>query len=172
MITNNLNININIEDNRWQKNCPYIKEIVKRAIKQTYSRAIHNLPQLKNMQEVFVNIELSCDKIIQELNFQYRNKNSPTNVLSFPQLDTKTEVLFPEIPVILGDIILAFETCQREAKDNKIKFVEHLCHLVIHGSLHLLGFDHIKDKEAKEMEKLETNIMLELGYGNPYLGVD
>lgn len=98
---------------------------------------------------------------IQDLNYTYRGKNIPTNVLSFP-----TDAKLP-IPV-LGDIALAFEVIEGEARDGGIAVEDHITHLLIHGYLHLQGLDHENDADAKAMEALEINALAGLGIANPY----
>ncbi|WP_159566520.1 rRNA maturation RNase YbeY [Budvicia diplopodorum] len=99
----------------------------------------------------------------QRLNHTYRGMDKPTNVLSFP-FEAPPEIELP----LLGDLIICRQVVEREAKEqNKILFA-HWAHMVVHGSLHLLGYDHINDDDAEEMESLETEIVQELGYPNPY----
>ena len=99
-----------------------------------------------------------------ELNVLYRGQDKPTNVLSFP-FDTDSEVTLP----LLGDLVICRQVVEREALE-QIKALEaHWAHMVIHGSLHLLGYNHLLDEEAIKMENLETEIMQELGYPDPYL---
>lgn len=104
-----------------------------------------------------LSIVLSDDAQVRALNRDYRNKDKPTNVLSFPQPDP-----------MLGDIILARETVLREAAGKSISVEHHLTHLVIHGWLHLQGFDHQTDAEAADMEALEIAALRTLGIDNPY----
>ncbi len=87
--------------------------------------------------------------------------------------DGDVEFLSPDgpVPVILGDVILAFETVEREAREQRKAFADHLAHLVTHGVLHLLGYDHIEDSEAEQMERLETQILSGLGIPDPYAGL-
>lgn len=101
------------------------------------------------------------------LNLQYREKDKPTNVLSFPS-DLPNEVLesLPRAP--LGDIVICVPVVAAEAKEQGKPLMAHWAHLTIHGVLHLLGFDHIEDGEAEEMEALEVQAMTMLGYDNPY----
>ncbi len=96
---------------------------------------------------------------MRSLNSQFRHKNKPTNVLSFPGDQAHN---------LLGDIALGYETCAREARDQKIVFEHHIKHLIIHGLLHLLGYDHIEISDAKEMEMLEVKILATLDIDNPY----
>ncbi len=118
---------------------------------------------------------LACDDArIAELNTEFRDKPTPTNVLSWPSEERGAEedggVPFPpEGPdTELGDIAIAFETCEREATAAGKPMTEHVTHLVVHGVLHLLGYDHIRDKDATLMEGLETAILGKMGFSDPY----
>jgi len=104
----------------------------------------------------------------QQLNHDYRGKNKPTNVLTFPmQLETEFDAFsMPE--KILGDLAICAEVVAREAKQQNKTAEAHWAHMVVHGMLHLQGFDHIEDDEAQQMETLETQIMLQLGFADPY----
>jgi len=116
-------------------------------------------------------IRLTSDAEVHILNRTYRQKDKPTNVLSFPmvdpeEMDALAEAGEPEI--MLGDIVLAKETCTREAADKNVTMDAHATHLIVHGVLHLIGFDHITDADAEEMEGLERLIMADLGHDDPY----
>ena len=100
----------------------------------------------------------------QQLNDTFRGKNYATNVLSFP-----ADIQLPEGPVILGDIAICLPVVIQEASDQGKSFEQHLAHMVIHGCLHLLGFDHENDEDALEMEMKEIGILQNLGYPNPYV---
>lgn len=104
-------------------------------------------------------ILLTDDAAIQELNRNYRNKDKPTNVLSFATLDDPSETVLPGQPFMLGDIAIAYQTMQKEADTEEKDLIDHFNLLIIHGVLHLLGFDHIDDSEAVEMEALEQRIL-------------
>jgi probable rRNA maturation factor len=110
-----------------------------------------------------VSVVLTDDAEQRELNHQWRGFDKSTNVLSFPQIE-------PFSPVIglLGDITLARETVMKEADEVGITLEAHFTHLVVHGFLHLLGYDHIEEDEAEEMEGLETEILATLGIADPY----
>jgi len=100
----------------------------------------------------------------QQLNAQYRGKDKPTNVLSFPfEVPEGVELN------LLGDLIICIEVMQQEADEQNKALFDHWAHLVIHGCLHLVGFDHISDSDAIEMESLEIAILAKLGINNPYL---
>lgn len=110
-----------------------------------------------------LSILLSDDETIAGLNTQFRGKDGPTNVLSFPAGD-----VYPDGVVMLGDIAIAFETVEREAAASGIAVGDHLVHMVVHGTLHLLGYDHQSDAEADDMESLETRVLAGLGIADPY----
>ena len=98
-----------------------------------------------------------------ELNRQWRGKEGPTNVLSFPS-DLPAELELP----LLGDLIICVPVVEQEAIEQKKSLNSHWAHMMVHGTLHLLGYDHIDDQEAEEMESLETEILGQLGYPDPY----
>lgn len=102
---------------------------------------------------------LTHDEAVQTLNRTYRGKDRPTNVLSFPA---------PEREGYPGDMALGYETCLREAEDSGLALKDHATHLVLHGFLHLLGYDHQTDEDAALMEGLETKVLKELGLRDPY----
>tara|TARA_R110002020_G_scaffold226006_1_gene436360 strand:- start:877 stop:1263 length:387 start_codon:yes stop_codon:yes gene_type:complete len=108
-------------------------------------------------------IVLTDDTEQHELNRQWRGKDSSTNVLSFPQIEP-----FGPVVGILGDITMARETIEREAREQGTSFPDHFTHLVVHGFLHILGYDHLSDAEALQMESLETQILASLGIDDPY----
>lgn len=110
-----------------------------------------------------LSILLTNDEEQHELNQQWRGKDSSTNVLSFPQIEP-----FGPVVGMLGDITMARETLVREADDLGKSFADHFSHLVVHGFLHILGYDHIDEAEALQMESLETQILASLGIDDPY----
>ncbi|MGQ7743467.1 rRNA maturation RNase YbeY [Pectobacterium brasiliense] len=120
------------------------------------------LPQFQEVSEVTIRIVDEAES--RDLNNTYRGKDKPTNVLSFP-FEAPPEVELP----LLGDLIICRQVVEREAAEQEKTVEEHWAHMVVHGSLHLLGYDHIEDSEAEEMEALETEIMQSMGYADPYL---
>lgn len=115
-------------------------------------------------------VALSSDAEVTALNAQFRGKKKPTNVLSFPAAVPAGRGLGNAGPMPLGDIVLAAETVLVEAADMGISPADHLRHLIVHGLLHLLGYDHIEAAQADEMEALETQILASLGVADPYAG--
>jgi probable rRNA maturation factor len=113
-------------------------------------------------------VVLATDSELKALNKAHRGKDKPTNVLSFPSVQIAGAVATSDAPRFLGDVILAIETLMREADDLAIAPTHHLQHLVVHGLLHLLGFDHETDAEAETMETLETALLKTLGIADPY----
>ena len=110
-----------------------------------------------------LSVVLTDDAEQRTLNRDWRGIDKPTNVLSFPQIEP-----FAPVAGILGDVILARETLEREAAEMGVSFEDHFTHLVVHGFLHILGYDHIDDAEALVMEGLETQILASLGVADPY----
>lgn len=105
-----------------------------------------------------VSILLTNDSEVHKLNKDFRGKDKPTNVLSFETEDEE----------MLGDIVVSIDTVFREAKEQGKEFKNHFVHLIVHGFLHILGYDHLDDSEADEMESLEIEIMKSMGLDNPY----
>jgi len=120
------------------------------------------IPQFQ--KEAEVTVRLVDDAESHELNLTYRGKDKSTNVLSFP-FEAPPGIELP----LLGDLVICQQVVMQEAKEQEKPLEAHWAHMVIHGSLHLLGYDHIEDDEAEEMEALETEIMLALGYADPYI---
>ena len=114
-----------------------------------------------------LSIVLTNDAEQRELNRDWRGKDSATNVLSFPQIEP-----FGPVIGILGDVILARETLEREALDLGKSLSDHFTHLIVHGFLHILGYDHIDEQDALAMEALETQILAGLGIADPYEGTE
>ena len=114
-------------------------------------------------EEAEVTVRLVDEAESQELNHTYRGKDKPTNVLSFP-FECPPRIQLP----LLGDLVICRQVVEREATEQGKPLMAHWAHMVVHGSLHLLGYDHIEDGEAEEMEALEIEFMAALGFANPY----
>lgn len=120
--------------------------------------------QTDNFPETEMTIRIVDEEESQTLNREYRGKDYPTNVLSFP-FEVPEGIELP----LLGDLVICRQVMEREAKEQQISLASHWAHLAVHGTLHLLGYDHIEEAEAEEMEGLETQIMQKLGFEDPYL---
>lgn len=118
-----------------------------------------------------VAVVLSSDADVRSLNAQFRGKDAPTNVLSFPSEDASNFEAITGEAMPLGDIVIAYETVMREARDEGKPLLNHLSHLTVHGLLHLAGFDHETDAEAEHMEALEREILASLDIPDPYATV-
>jgi probable rRNA maturation factor len=116
-----------------------------------------------------IGVSLADDTAQQRLNRDWRGTDRPTNVLAFPAWEPGTPAP-PGAPILLGDVVLAFETVAREAEEQGKPLANHLSHLVVHGVLHLLGYDHATEADAVAMEQLETTILAGLGVPDPYRG--
>jgi probable rRNA maturation factor len=143
-----------------------------RAIRAALARTPFG-PLADTPAAVEVSVRLTSDDEVRTLNAQYRHKDKPTNVLSFPMvqrdlLDTVSQNS-DDGEVLLGDIVLAHGVCAREAEDRGISVETHATHLLVHGTLHLLGYDHNDDDEADGMEAIERDALSDLGIADPYL---
>ena len=137
-----------------------LERLARTAISEAISEGNVQLPQGAEIGVVFTD-----DARVQELNTIWRNKDAPTNVLSFAANDGLPRHQWSPL---LGDIVLARETIVREAAEQHKDFVDHLTHLVVHGFLHLIGHDHIEDVDAETMEHIETRVLAKLGIADPY----
>lgn len=157
-------IQISIQSSLWEKNYSTTEQILMKALEKT----IQFFPPL--MGKVQLSLLLADNAFIQTLNRDYRQKDKPTNVLSFPFEALEKGTCLPgSETVLLGDIVLAHETIEAESRSKRISFEDHLVHLVIHGFLHLLGFDHeVGEDDAVEMEEMEIKILKSLHIANPY----
>jgi probable rRNA maturation factor len=154
-------VEVSVSCDAWLAACPDAEALAETAARAALAET------LATEAPVIVGIVLADDAEQRLLNRTYRGKDSPTNVLSFPL----TEPGAPRpagSPVLLGDVVLAFETMALEASEHGKPLVDHLRHLVVHGVLHLLGFDHEIDMEAATMEARETAILKGLGVPPPY----
>lgn len=158
-------IDINMLSPAWAALAPDLDTLVCGVITKTVNEA--ELPVDIRGRALEVSVALHDDAAVQVLNRDYRGMDKPTNVLSFATLDGD-EPVPPEGPVHIGDIVLALETLKREAAEMDKSVLDHFTHLLVHGTLHLLGYDHIDDEDANTMESLEISILSDLGIENPY----
>lgn len=147
-------IEVEIESDDWTDAIPDAETVVERAAGAALGDVAGDLVVL-----------LTDNGAVQLLNAEFRDKDKPTNVLSFPGGDMQ----MPGAPVHLGDIVLAFGVCRDEATAQGKSLTNHLTHLVIHGVLHVLGSDHGDDAEAEAMEAEERTLLASLGVSDPYI---
>ena len=170
---NNIVLNVDIADERWNKTLDNVHEIMDNTKETVFMMmpSIIDLDILDTEKILSVNIRLSNDEEVHRLNKDFRGMDKPTNVLSFANIDfVDFEVdNSPFTDIELGDIIVAYETMVRETEELNISFEAHFYHLLVHGLLHLLGFDHVEDEDAEFMESTEVLILNKLGVDNPYL---
>lgn len=131
--------------------------------------AASELLQLKPAGPCELSLVFADDAAVKALNAQWRGKDTATNVLSFPAFPLKRG---DSLPPLLGDVILAFETVAREAADEVRPLDHHVSHLILHGLLHLIGYDHETDAQAGEMESIEREILAKLAIPDPYAVID
>ncbi|PCJ97293.1 MAG: rRNA maturation RNase YbeY [Zetaproteobacteria bacterium] len=155
-------IDISVRENLWITSIPNIELLTQNTITAVLKHSAHSDQQLE------LSIVLANNAFIQDLNKQYRNQDKPTNVLSFPQTsEDDTDAQF--LPILnLGDIIIAYETIIKESEEQGKSEVDHYTHMLIHGCLHLLHYDHQNDCEAQTMERIEIEILHEMNIKNPY----
>ncbi len=145
----------------WLADCPDAAAVAAAA-------ASAALASSAEAARLVIDVMLTDDAEQRVLNRIYRGKDASTNVLAFPQAETAPPA---DAPVLLGDVVLAFETVRREAAEQEKPLADHLRHLVVHGVLHLLGFDHEDAAEAMAMEAREIKILAGLGVPDPYRGI-
>jgi probable rRNA maturation factor len=163
-----IKIEIATELDNWNSK----KEINEKVISDITKNIINRYKNLKTIKEIELSVLLTNDKKMLSLNSEFRDVEKPTNVLSFPDLEINWRHLLELKPdadyMYLGDIAYGFETVKREAEDKQINFEDHFKHLLVHGILHLIGYDHIEDEEAEIMESLEIEILNDYNIKSPY----
>ena len=161
-----ISIDITSKSKKWKDYESFIEETCKKLMALTELKKI-----LKKNIRLEVAISLVLDREMQKINYEFRHKNKPTNVLSFPATDwnlLKKNTRQIKDFLFLGDIVIAFETVKKESLAQKKTFENHLTHLILHSILHLLGHDHEEEKMAEIMENLEIKILKKLKIANPY----
>ncbi len=152
----------------WALACPAVQERARTAAGAALVQGMVRCGP-PAQAEIEIGISLADDAAQQRLNRDWRGIDRPTNVLAFPSWEPGAPIA-AEAPLLLGDVALAFETVAREAAAQGKPLADHLSHLVVHGVLHLLGYDHATEAEAVAMEALETTILASLGVPDPYRG--
>ncbi len=167
-MTNHLpDVNTVIEEKQWLLELENIEKLAESIIRTAWQVAEKDGAEIPENGYAEIGLFLVNDAEIKELNREYRKIDKPTNVLSFPALDDDI-IITEDMPFLAGDIIVALETTRKEAEENCQSLEHHFAHLLIHGCLHLAGYDHENDEEAEIMESLETKILAGMGIKNPY----
>lgn len=151
----------------WKEVCPSAARLARKAARAALAGALPPDPPAPP-GGIELSLVLTGDAEQRRLNHRYRGRDAPTNVLSFPAAPQAGPAAPPELPLLLGDVVIACETLAREAAEQRKPVCDHLRHLVVHGVLHLLGYDHEMEREARHMETLETAILGRLGVPDPY----
>ena len=161
-----LEIDVTVAEPEWNASFLDVEAIAKRAM--TITLELVDLPRKIKDRALEVSVVLANDDLLHVLNREYRNMDKPTNVLSFATLDSDDPVP-DEGPYPLGDIILSYQTIDREANEQGKFFKDHFTHMIVHGTLHLVGYDHQTEDEATHMETLEIRILEKMNIQNPYM---
>ncbi|HEX3424024.1 MAG TPA: rRNA maturation RNase YbeY [Sphingomicrobium sp.] len=144
---------------------PLVKKAAEAAIAES------SYPELaQSDRPIEISVALSVDGQVRALNAKWRGQDKATNVLSFPMADERDLTLanVSGVELLLGDIVLAHGVCEAEAAKKGVSFQDHALHLLVHGTLHLLGYDHHDDRDAADMEAREVRALKRLGIANPY----
>jgi len=163
-----IDLGLIIEHKAWRME-PFTKiKIISNIISET----LKAIPAFQNIKTVEIAALLTNDEKMQELNSEFRDKNKPTNVLSFPDVEIKPhdllEFLGAKEYIYIGDIAIGYDIVKLEAIEANITMHDHFVHLLVHGILHLIGYDHMNDKDEKEMMDLEIRILKTLTIDSPY----
>ncbi len=160
--TRTLDVDISIPCAEWSRSLPGAEAVCRQAA----AAAFHAAAAPYEIAEA--SVVLADDDLVAGLNRDYRGRDGPTNVLTFAVAGDSGPPAAAGAPVMLGDVVVAYETVAAEAAADGKGLAEHLCHMVVHGMLHLLGHDHRTDDDAARMERLETRILAGLGVPDPY----
>ena len=164
-----LAIDMSVQDDRWQE----MEDDPLAAVEATARAAVAHagLDGDRGTGGVEISIVFGDDELVHRLNREFRKKDRPTNVLSFALTDGEEPAAprGPDEPVMLGDVVLAYDTVSREAREQSKSPRDHTLHLVVHGVLHLMGYDHETEADARVMERMEQRVLADLGIADPYL---
>ena len=159
-------ITVNVEAPEWSARLPDAEALARRAVRAALAAACPDLGPAG------VAVVLADDRMVRSLNRDWREKDTPTNVLSFPATDTaEGQMPAPALagmPIELGDVVLGCGTCVAEAAEQQKPLAHHVEHLIVHGVLHLLGYDHVAEDAAVRMERMEARVLATLGVPDPY----
>lgn len=168
-----LDVDIDIDGDVWADDGSSIEADCRRCCVAAFNK-VQNLGEFddEDVEACEIVIRLTTDAELQSLNLQFRGMDKPTNVLSFAALDGDGPPVMAGQPLFLGDIAIAGETVAREANEQNKTVSDHLSHMIIHGTLHLLGYDHEDEDEALKMEALERKILSAHHIADPYVAME
>ena len=155
-------------DQEWDSRSAWLP-LARKAVEAAIAESAY--PELAELDRpVEISVSLTGDEQVRALNAKWRGKDKPTNVLSFPMADERdlSRANVARSELLLGDIVLARGVCEAEAAEKGVSVEQHATHLMVHGTLHLLGYDHHDDREASDMEAREVRALKRLGIRNPY----
>jgi probable rRNA maturation factor len=155
-------------DEEWDSSRTW-ESLIRKAAEAAIAESA--FPQLADSSRpIELSVRLAGDEEVRGLNAHWRGKDKPTNVLSFPMAEEPDlqRANVADAELLLGDIIVARGVCEAEAADKGVSLEQHATHLLVHGTLHLLGYDHQDDREAADMEAREVRALARLGIANPY----
>lgn len=162
-----LHLDLIMEDNRWSAALPQLESLVRKTFLTCFQKASVKLPCPGGSPEI--SVVFANNDMVRKINKTYRGKDCATNVISFAYLeDLSSEPEHSTTSYSMGDIIVAFETLETEAKEQHKTLRDHTIHLLVHGCLHLFGYRHDTQKHADEMEQMEIQILNEFDVKNPY----
>ncbi len=168
--SNPIRIAVTVSCQAWLRRVPDARARCRKLVRAALAAGGFDAARLAPGQRAELSLVLGDDALLQRLNREFRGKNKPTNVLSFPGFDAQNpldhSVLHAVVP--LGDVAIAYETTTCEAREQGKTLAAHLSHLVIHGVLHVLGYDHLTKAQATDMETLETAVLARFGFSDPY----
>jgi probable rRNA maturation factor len=155
-------------DEEWDSSVSW-EPLARKAAEAAVAESAY--PELADSERpIEISVTLTSDEQVRALNARWRGKDKPTNVLSFPMADELdlARANIADRELLLGDIVLARGVCEREAAEKHVTIAHHATHLLVHGTLHLLGYDHHDDADAADMEAREVRALERLGIANPY----
>lgn len=163
-----INLGLIIKYKAWRAE-PFTK---KKHIAHIISETLSHIGAFQTTKEIEIAVLLTNNDKMRSLNHEFRDKNIPTNVLSFPDTEINPQDLLEFVNmkeyIYIGDIALGYDIIKQEAIDASISFQSHFTHLIVHGVMHLVGYDHMNEKDANEMMDLEVQILKKMGIESPY----
>ena len=162
-------VHITQKSSAWE-NIPSLQHLAEKAVQLVFEDSDlvrEKMGEILKTKLFHIDMTLVDQEEMSQINEQYRGKKGSTNGLSFPQFSSVEEMKGHQ-EILLGDMVLSYTTLKKEAEEQEKLLTNHVTHLIVHGTLHLLGFDHREEKEALQMEALEKRLLAKMGIDNPY----